>query len=547
MSGGVLNYGHMARHGQGTQSAFDDARRILQRDYTAVVQRYVTQLCEGAVSVERERPHLCALLADTAAVTLGSSSRGSHHRRRLRMQEWKDMQHRVSRALREDGAVMRRTHTGLYLPHHALLADWVARAADRLPQSGDVAHLLRHGLNRVVLREKMRAATEVHFNALASLRWSASPSVRVGDWVMCAKGGAPKRGDVFEGTADHIPGSPTSDWYEDWTGLAEEMAEEEQLPPSRSSALHETDALGLDEHSTQADGRGTGGANVKNDGVSDAGRKQDARETILHDRSNDNNNKSGNGGSDEGEVGKDNAYVSSLTHTSSLSSRQHTCLLNEKSDDAAMHTWSDSHNSRNGNTQDDEAATTRRVSSAAEAAQYRIEDVVLPLYGRDMATVLPAEVSSAPHSVTALYHSLAEELQLTGLTEMRSAERAGVRRLCVRPQQVACYIQHAQQGWEWLEGEEAAELQKLTYTDEERVLRVRSPLMSRTGRAVLSRRGIVGKEQRRVWCKPARPETSGMTCVLRFTVPRGTPATSVLREVFQITTISPSAIFRLLC
>ncbi|KAK7195708.1 hypothetical protein NESM_000501100 [Novymonas esmeraldas] len=409
---GCLNYSHVARHGASLQRVYEDAKLLLRREYGGFLHHHVQRLTEGTTHVHREMPLLREVM---------DSPRSTRR-------EWAGVVAGMEAAVKEDAQVYARApQIGVYAPHHDLLLDFVRRAADVAPRHHDSAQLVRETVRPLVLQEALHAITDVHFNALASLRWQRDgAAVAIGD-VVRVPGAADAPLDVFVGAADHVNGSMVSAAHQDWSAFA--------LP-------HD-------------DGSGAPAA------------------------------------------------VAGFT-----------C-----------------------------------VATKQEAARYRLSDVVLPTLGRDATRLLAASGASGSKdrnsnsSSAALFAALAQELRVECLPEMRLAPRAAFRSLVQVPDDMSFYLVDEKRGWDWEEDAGAARLKAALYHDQDGVLRHRSPLAERTGKNMVARRGIRDATARTFFLKPARK--AGMTCVLQFTLPTGSHATSVIREAFTIATVSPSAIFRL--
>ncbi|KAG5492681.1 hypothetical protein JKF63_01260 [Porcisia hertigi] len=404
---GFLNYSHAARHGVGLSCVYEDTKLLLRREYGNFLRRYVRRLTEGTTHVQREMPVLEEVLA---------SPRSSRR-------DWRGVVEGIEAAIKSDTQVYARTRqTGVYPPHHDLLLDFVRRAADIAPRHHDSAQVIREAVRPLVLQEALHAITDVHFNALASLRWQrGGDAVAVGDIVRVQGfthqhiGDAKDARDVFVGAADHINGAMLSSAHQDWSAFSAE----------ESGTAHTA-----------------------------------------------------------------NAY--------------------------------------------------QRVSSKAEAARYSLTDVVLPTFGR-CETQIPLLLEG---SSDALFVALTQELRVEGLPEMRLAPRPAFRRLVQLPSDMSFYIVDEKRGWDWEEDAGATRLKASIYHDQDGILRFRSPLSRRTGKNMVARLGIRDGTARNFFLKPARK--LGMTCVMQFTLPPGSHATSVIREAFMMATVSPSAIFRLL-
>ncbi|KAG5492137.1 hypothetical protein GH5_01042 [Leishmania sp. Ghana 2012 LV757] len=404
---GFLNYSHAARHGVGLHRLYEDTKLLLRREYGEFLRNYVRRLTEGTTHVQREMPVLQEVLA---------SPRSSRR-------DWSGVVEGMKAAVKSDAQVYARTRqTGVYPPHHNLLLDFVRRAADIAPRHHDSAQIIREAVRPLVLQEALHAITDVHFNALASLRWQrGGDTVAVGDIVRLRDvtrqhpAESEYARDVFVGAADHINGEMLSSAHQDWSAFS---AEETGAAPT-------------------------------------------------------------------------------------------------------PHTY-------------------RRVTTKAEAAQYRLTDVVLPTFGRDVARLplMSGECSDA------LFAALAEELRIEGLPEMRLAPRAAFRPLVQLPSAMSFYLVDEKRGWDWEEDTGAAHIKASLYHDQDGILRCHSPMSRRTGKNMVARIGIRDDTARTFFLKPARK--LGMTCVLQLTLPAGSHATSAMREAFMMATVSPSSIFRLL-
>ncbi|KPA86246.1 hypothetical protein ABB37_00480 [Leptomonas pyrrhocoris] len=210
---GFVNYSHVARHGVGLARIYDDAKLLLQRDYSRFLCHHLQRLTEGTTHVHREMQLLLEVL---------SSPRSTGG-------DWKGAKEGMELAVKNDAQVYARARqSGLYASHHNLLLDFVRRAADLMPRHHDSAQLIREAVKPLVLQETLHAITDVHFNAFASLRWQQSgPQVKVGDLVRVS--GDPSvlaevRGeeDCFAGAADHVNGFMTSSAHQDWSSVRPE-------------------------------------------------------------------------------------------------------------------------------------------------------------------------------------------------------------------------------------------------------------------------------------------------------------------------------------
>lgn len=221
---GFLNYGHIARHGLGTLRAYQDGKALLGRDYTAFLQSHAQALSEGTPRVARELPALLEALADSKAT----------------VRDWRGVLTGIELGAKLDRESVRRwEQTGLYRTHHDMLVDFATRAADVAPRSHDSAQVIREAVPRRVLQEKLRAVSEVHFNAMASLRFAqqqqqpGSSGVCAGDVVVLDENRTEGRSDglllgfdgvrdVYEGMADRVHADMVSAAHQDWVYLGQE-------------------------------------------------------------------------------------------------------------------------------------------------------------------------------------------------------------------------------------------------------------------------------------------------------------------------------------
>ncbi|RNF16919.1 uncharacterized protein Tco025E_05015 [Trypanosoma conorhini] len=202
---GFLNYSHLARHGTGLFRAFESGRHLLHRDYVEFLRGHVLGLTERSPLLRKETPSLLELLANPKSTR----------------RDWVNVRQGLEYALRRDEALIRRPQTGLYYPHHTLLRDFIERASDIVPTHHDSAQLIRESVPRLLLQEKIRSVADVHFNALASLRWSMrGAQVAVGDLVISEEETGPL--DIFEAPADHMNGEMTSVRHPEWLSAAGE-------------------------------------------------------------------------------------------------------------------------------------------------------------------------------------------------------------------------------------------------------------------------------------------------------------------------------------
>ncbi|PWV02386.1 hypothetical protein C4B63_2g831 [Trypanosoma cruzi] len=178
------------------------------------------------------------------------------------------------------------------------------------------------------------------------------------------------------------------------------------------------------------------------------------------------------------------------------------------------------------------------VQTPEEGRRFSLEQVVLPVLGNGAERLVSPDGKMREAS-----ERLAQELQIEGLMKMKAAPPATYRRLVVRPRDFTYCLFDDERGWCW-ESNNDAPIRPQLWEDQEGIMRQLSPLSVATGKNIIARNGIRGAEQRSHFLKAAR--RSGMTCVLRMTLPRGSAVTSALREAFQFATLDPGAIFHLL-
>ncbi|RNC50574.1 hypothetical protein TcCL_ESM12372, partial [Trypanosoma cruzi] len=178
------------------------------------------------------------------------------------------------------------------------------------------------------------------------------------------------------------------------------------------------------------------------------------------------------------------------------------------------------------------------VQTPEEGRRFSLEQVVLPVLGNGAERLVSPDGKMREAS-----ERLAQELQIEGLMKMKAAPPATYRRLVVRPRDFTYCLFDDERGWCW-ESNNEAPIRPQLWEDQEGIMRQLSPLSVATGKNIIARNGIRGAEQRSHFLKAAR--RSGMTCVLRMTLPRGSAVTSALREAFQFATLDPGVIFHLL-
>ncbi|EAN77212.1 uncharacterized protein TEOVI_000008900 [Trypanosoma equiperdum] len=208
-SNGFINYTHLARHGVGLFRAFESGRQLLHREYAEFLRGYVLSLTERSPAVHKELPPFLEAIVDP----------------KLKCSDWAGVRKGLEYALKRDEPLINLPQTGLYYPHHTLLRDLVERAADLLPKEHDSAQVIRNAVPRLIIQEKLRSVADVHFNALASLRWKMyGDRVVPGDLVLRRgdSGHATEPLDVFDAPADHINGGMTSVSHTEWLSAAGE-------------------------------------------------------------------------------------------------------------------------------------------------------------------------------------------------------------------------------------------------------------------------------------------------------------------------------------
>ncbi|KAH9601607.1 hypothetical protein LSM04_004759 [Trypanosoma melophagium] len=205
-SNGFLNYSHLARHGVGLFRAFESGRFLLHREYPSFISSYILGLTERSPLLHKEINPLLELIANPKSTR----------------EDWRSVKRSLEYALKKDEPIVRRAQTGLYYPHHVLLRDFLDRAADISPAHHDSAQVIREGIPRLVIQEKLRSVADVHFNAMASLRWELyGDKVAVGDLVI-PKGEGRDLIDVFEAPADHVNGNMISLRHPEWLSISGE-------------------------------------------------------------------------------------------------------------------------------------------------------------------------------------------------------------------------------------------------------------------------------------------------------------------------------------
>jgi hypothetical protein len=190
-------------------------------------------------------------------------------------------------------------------------------------------------------------------------------------------------------------------------------------------------------------------------------------------------------------------------------------------------------------------ASVRVVTSETDAAQFQLDDVILPLFGRTL-TMDGSDKTDADPNMLFPHHrfgkatsdELAQRLQLAPLSLMKLANPPSYRPLAVKPRNIRCLMvddmRNVQHG--------DATLAAQTLIDREGVRRFRSPLSVILGESTSppSRSGIKTREAREKFIGLAsRP---GFTVFLQFDLPFGSSPNSVLREIVKTRTVDPGAI-----
>lgn len=179
------------------------------------------------------------------------------------------------------------------------------------------------------------------------------------------------------------------------------------------------------------------------------------------------------------------------------------------------------------------------VRTAQEAQAYSIYDVVLPLYGRNFH-----KLERPKNGTDDVFNHLVSELEIQGLPQMAGAPEGHYRHLVRTAKNASFYIMDEDRGWDWMEDDGSKALKQRLYRDQEGIIRMKSPLHACSPRNVIARPGIRTAEERRDFLKPAKKK--GMTCIFQGTLPRGTPITTLLREVFRFSTLSAAGVVRIL-
>ncbi|ORC92206.1 uncharacterized protein TM35_000044200 [Trypanosoma theileri] len=206
-SNGFLNYSHLARHGVGLFRTFESGRFLLHREYPSFISSYILGLTERSPLLRKEINPLLEIIANPKSTR----------------EDWKGVKKSLEYALKKDEPIVRRPQTGLYYPHHILLRDFLERAADIFPVHHDSAQVIRESIPRLIIQEKLRSVADVHFNAMASLRWELyGDKVVIGDLVIPKKDEERDLLDIFEAPADHVNGNMTSLRHPEWLSICGE-------------------------------------------------------------------------------------------------------------------------------------------------------------------------------------------------------------------------------------------------------------------------------------------------------------------------------------
>ncbi|CUG88994.1 Hypothetical protein, putative [Bodo saltans] len=417
---GVANFTDVAQHGYHLHRAFSSGLDLLQRNHVSFFTKYVMELTEGSRSVRQD--------ADRIASLISSPSSGEF---RL-VSEWKSIEASLRVSIGRAASAASGGNTGLYLPHLKMLQQIVERMIV-MPENAraDSAKLIRENVSRRVLQDRLRALTNVHFNAWTSLRLNMLPhSVQVGDVVLARR------------------------------GLGDNIGLLSRLDPCMTTRRDHS--FGIGEHLNYVD------------------------------------------------------LASLLPPTAAIE-----CA---------------------------DGVHVRVVSSESEAARFKLDDVVTPLFSYDNSTHATSEDGTEVANASLLfpshrfgkatYNELAQRLQLASLSSMKLSTPPAYRPIVVRPRNMRCFmvddVRNVQHGDENLGRE--------TLVDKDGIRRLRSPLSATLGEAMSppARAGVNTREARSKFIDLAlRP---GFTAFLQFELPFGSSPNSVLREIVKTKTVDPGAI-----
>lgn len=175
-STGVINYAPNVRHGYHLSRAFQSGLDILNGRYRDFLFRHLYEMTEGSAQVQRDVNQLCEHMQSFHNASNAKVERVAFAHFERSIEYHKSLQ-----------AVLRQPATGIYARHLDMLQDFAVRVGAMRPQEQlNTAKLIRETISRQVIRDKLRALTDVHFNALATLRMQMlGPNVHVGDLVVC--------------------------------------------------------------------------------------------------------------------------------------------------------------------------------------------------------------------------------------------------------------------------------------------------------------------------------------------------------------------------
>lgn len=200
---GFINFSPIYRHGMHVLHVFNDAKYLLQRDYTQFLLNYAKSVAPPTPSVQQELDALLHLLQEEN----GNSS------------EWRNIRCNMYRALKSDSELLNSCRNWLCPQYNNLFRDFINRCSYLYPKHNDPAVVLRESISRNIMREKLRTISDIIFNIMASARWNLyGSSVAVGDVVITCNNHW--RGDVFEAASDRLPGWINSSVEKEWISAA---------------------------------------------------------------------------------------------------------------------------------------------------------------------------------------------------------------------------------------------------------------------------------------------------------------------------------------
>lgn len=189
---GVINYTPHVRHGFHLSRSYSSGLSLLERSYPKFFAKYLQELPEGIPTICRE--------VDVAADTILNPSLSGSSRHC-----WKSCAEGMKVQIQKTQNLLNLPLTGVYHGHLQIALDTVSRIA-ALSSSAqlDTALIIRETMSKQTIRDKLRALSDVHFNAQASLRFQLlGNSVRPGDLVL-APNSDRRALDSFHTKEDHL-------------------------------------------------------------------------------------------------------------------------------------------------------------------------------------------------------------------------------------------------------------------------------------------------------------------------------------------------------